>query len=142
MVTVCSIMAVGLVSLPFGIRRSKRNICRFPDFFINSVCVLLNALVRTRIVVYVDEEALDGFDRVDSWKHLLGVFGLCAQRAGPRRDTRQVILSNHQIYADWIYIWAFLAHLGRASTLKVVVKRAVQFIPFVGWVRVGVVGVC
>ncbi|KAI8082372.1 hypothetical protein BDF21DRAFT_338403 [Thamnidium elegans] len=45
---------------------------------------------------------------------------------------RLIMISNHQIYADWIYIW-FLAYLSKAhGALKIMLKHSLSQIPIYG----------
>ncbi|KAI9205402.1 acyltransferase-domain-containing protein [Polychytrium aggregatum] len=44
-----------------------------------------------------------------------------------------VVIANHQIYTDWMYLWAW-AHLRNAhGDVKIVLKRSLRNIPVVGW---------
>ncbi|KAI8066889.1 acyltransferase-domain-containing protein [Gongronella butleri] len=46
---------------------------------------------------------------------------------------RMIVIGNHQIYADWVYIWA-LAFLARAhGSIKIVVKSSLKYLPWYGW---------
>jgi len=47
-------------------------------------------------------------------------------------DSREIIISNHQLYLDWIYIWSFMSMLGRAGAVKIILKRSLMNIPFIG----------
>ncbi|KAF1804523.1 acyltransferase-domain-containing protein [Mucor lusitanicus] len=43
-----------------------------------------------------------------------------------------IMISNHQIYADWIYVW-FLAYLGKAhGALKIMLKHSLSQVPIYG----------
>ncbi|KAL7313150.1 hypothetical protein PS15m_006931 [Mucor circinelloides] len=45
---------------------------------------------------------------------------------------RLIMISNHQIYADWIYVW-FLAYLGKAhGALKIMLKHSLSQVPIYG----------
>ncbi|KAI8646247.1 acyltransferase-domain-containing protein [Parasitella parasitica] len=45
---------------------------------------------------------------------------------------RLIMISNHQIYADWIYIW-FLAYLSKAhGALKIMLKHSLSQVPIYG----------
>lgn len=48
---------------------------------------------------------------------------------------RDIIISNHQLPMDWIYIWAWMAKLGREGTIKVILKRSLMNIPILGLVN-------
>lgn len=46
-----------------------------------------------------------------------------------------VMMPNHQIYVDWLYIWT-LAHSMRAhADVLIIFKDSLKWIPTVGWAR-------
>lgn len=45
-----------------------------------------------------------------------------------------ILISNHQIYTDWTYIWFFLLSIKRASHLIIILKDSLKNIPVIGWV--------
>ncbi|KAI9285312.1 acyltransferase-domain-containing protein [Umbelopsis sp. AD052] len=46
---------------------------------------------------------------------------------------RLVFISNHQIYADWVYVWC-LAHLANAhGSMKIILKDSLRKVPLAGW---------
>ncbi|BFZ54147.1 hypothetical protein PYCC9005_001179 [Savitreella phatthalungensis] len=48
-------------------------------------------------------------------------------------DARAVVISNHQIYADWLYIW-WAAYTSRMhGALYIVLKDSLKWIPLIGW---------
>ncbi|KAI9308064.1 acyltransferase-domain-containing protein, partial [Cunninghamella echinulata] len=45
---------------------------------------------------------------------------------------RTIFIANHQIYADWMYIW-FIAYLAKAhGSLKIMLKNSLKYLPFFG----------
>ncbi|KAG9295389.1 hypothetical protein G9A89_013418 [Geosiphon pyriformis] len=47
---------------------------------------------------------------------------------------RIVLIANHQIYADWLYIWCF-AYLANAhGAIKIILKDSLKWMPLFGWV--------
>lgn len=48
---------------------------------------------------------------------------------------RDIVIANHQIYMDWIYIWAFMARLQREGTVKIILKRSLLNVPLFGLVQ-------
>ncbi|GAN10062.1 hypothetical protein MAM1_0317c09597 [Mucor ambiguus] len=47
---------------------------------------------------------------------------------------RIIVTSNHQIYADWVYIWC-LAYLAKAhGALKIILKSSLKNLPVYGQV--------
>jgi 1-acyl-sn-glycerol-3-phosphate acyltransferase len=55
-----------------------------------------------------------------------------SERGDMKRD---IVISNHQIYMDWIYIWAIMARLRREGNVKIILKRSLLNIPIFGLVR-------
>lgn len=50
-----------------------------------------------------------------------------------RLDPKAVIISNHQIYADWVFVW-FIAYLNDcADQIFIVMKKSLLKIPLIGW---------
>ncbi|CAJ0647930.1 9792_t:CDS:2 [Entrophospora sp. SA101] len=46
---------------------------------------------------------------------------------------RIILIANHQIYADWIYIWTF-AYLANAhGAVKIILKDSLKWLPIFGW---------
>jgi 1-acyl-sn-glycerol-3-phosphate acyltransferase len=48
-------------------------------------------------------------------------------------DHREIMISNHQIYADWLYLWGFLDQIHRAASIKIIMKKELGDIPVVGF---------
>ncbi|PHZ15791.1 uncharacterized protein RHIMIDRAFT_198584 [Rhizopus microsporus ATCC 52813] len=45
---------------------------------------------------------------------------------------RMIVIANHQIYADWIYIWG-IAHLaGAHGAVKIILKKSLEYLPIYG----------
>lgn len=47
--------------------------------------------------------------------------------------SRDLLISNHQIYSDWIYLWALMDRIDRAGELKIIMKRSLRQVPIFGW---------
>lgn len=55
------------------------------------------------------------------------------EKFSKQTDTeRDIVISNHQIYMDWIYVWAFMARLHREGSVKIILKRSLLNIPIFG----------
>jgi 1-acyl-sn-glycerol-3-phosphate acyltransferase len=51
----------------------------------------------------------------------------------PKKSESAIVISNHQIYADWIYIW-FVAFIAEThGSVKIMLKKSLKWIPIVGW---------
>jgi 1-acyl-sn-glycerol-3-phosphate acyltransferase len=46
---------------------------------------------------------------------------------------RGILMSNHQLYSDWIYLWGTLYTSNVHHALTITLKRSIKFIPVVGW---------
>lgn len=47
--------------------------------------------------------------------------------------SRDLIISNHQIYSDWIYLWSLMDKIDRAGEVKIIMKRSLRQVPIFGW---------
>ena len=43
-----------------------------------------------------------------------------------------LIISNHQLYIDWVYIWSLLSWNKVEGSLYIIMKRSLQFMPIIG----------
>ncbi|GAA5848846.1 hypothetical protein JCM9279_002962 [Rhodotorula babjevae] len=50
-----------------------------------------------------------------------------------RLDREAVLVSNHQMYADWIYPWIAMSYAGVANGLVIVLKASLEWAPLVGF---------
>nr|XP_031862784.1 uncharacterized protein CI109_001796 [Kwoniella shandongensis]KAA5529856.1 hypothetical protein CI109_001796 [Kwoniella shandongensis] len=46
---------------------------------------------------------------------------------------RLVVMSNHQAYLDWMYVWIIACYAGHSSGLIILLKASLKRIPVVGW---------
>lgn len=46
---------------------------------------------------------------------------------------RLVVMANHQVHFDWIYLWILACYAGHAEGVIIILKHALRSIPFVGW---------
>lgn len=49
---------------------------------------------------------------------------------------RLVIMSNHQAYTDWMYLWIIAAYAGTDKGIIILLKASLRGIPVVGWAMV------
>ncbi|KAG0349054.1 hypothetical protein BG004_002254 [Podila humilis] len=47
---------------------------------------------------------------------------------------RLVLISNHQIYSDWMYLWCFSYFADKHRALKIILRGDLTWIPVFGWV--------
>lgn len=48
---------------------------------------------------------------------------------------RDIVIANHQLSLDWVYIWCIMVPLVRAGSVKIILKRSLLSIPIFGLVR-------
>ncbi|KAI9240129.1 MAG: acyltransferase-domain-containing protein [Podila humilis] len=46
---------------------------------------------------------------------------------------RLVLISNHQIYSDWMYLWCFSYFADKHRALKIILRGDLTWIPVFGW---------
>ncbi|KAH8110656.1 acyltransferase-domain-containing protein [Phellopilus nigrolimitatus] len=50
-----------------------------------------------------------------------------------RLPKKMVIVANHQIYADWLYVWCLTYFMGMHKDVLIVLKRSLKWVPVLGW---------
>ncbi|KAI9315922.1 hypothetical protein BX666DRAFT_270651 [Dichotomocladium elegans] len=86
---------------------------------------LVETFCPAEFVVYVDPSCGAKAESLEQDKLTGAVVGL-------RMPARTVVMSNHQIYPDWIYLWC-LAYFARAhGHVKIMLKDSLAKLPFFG----------
>ena len=49
-----------------------------------------------------------------------------------KETEKAILMSNHQIYPDWLYLWALARQSGRHGDLKIMLIQALQYLPIFG----------
>ncbi|OMJ22518.1 putative acyltransferase [Smittium culicis] len=44
-----------------------------------------------------------------------------------------VIMSNHQAYTDWVYLWSVLRVQNLEGSIKIILKESLKNVPIIGW---------
>lgn len=133
--TSCLMIMQALISFPFGVRRMQRFLGWTINAWINGLCAWIYYVAPSDFVVTVDAEGLSQSRITDTLSQIAIAFGIGSGRVNldePENQHYELLIANHQIYSDWIYLWAFLNHLGRSGNMKIVLKRSIQFVPFLG----------
>ena len=60
-------------------------------------------------------------------------FVLVGDEVDARRRENVVAIANHQIYADWWYLWWVAHECGREGDVKIILKHQIKLIPIFGW---------
>ncbi|KAK9701433.1 hypothetical protein K7432_011724 [Basidiobolus ranarum] len=102
---------------------------RFINYSQRLFGVLLVAITElfapSSFVITADPEAADIFNNTskDSLKQL-------------SFPDRIILIANHQIYADWIYLWC-IAYFAKAhDAMKIILKDSLKHVPIFGWVNI------
>lgn len=95
----------------------------------------------SEIVITLPEECGEEME-LEVYKHLGKAYRF--DRATERRlsccntfidQRRDIVIANHQLYMDWLYIWSMMGPLSRAGSVKIILKRSLMKIPILGPVR-------
>ncbi|RIA82640.1 acyltransferase-domain-containing protein, partial [Glomus cerebriforme] len=46
---------------------------------------------------------------------------------------RLILIANHQIYADWLYVWVFTYLANAHGAIKIILKDSLKWLPIFGW---------
>ncbi|PKY48579.1 acyltransferase [Rhizophagus irregularis] len=46
---------------------------------------------------------------------------------------RLILIANHQIYADWLYVWCFTYLANAHGAIKIILKDSLKWLPIFGW---------
>ena len=44
----------------------------------------------------------------------------------------QIVMANHQIYPDWLYMWTLARIVGKAGDVKILLMAILRYLPFAG----------
>ncbi|GES99376.1 acyltransferase-domain-containing protein [Rhizophagus clarus] len=84
-------------------------------------------LVRTAVfVVFFADKSAEGVLK-QSWN------GAKVELDMPER---LILIANHQIYADWLYVWCFTYLANAHDGIKIILKDSLKWLPIFGWVRI------
>eukprot|EP00667_Euglena_gracilis_P012879 EG_transcript_13255 len=51
----------------------------------------------------------------------------------PKPDEPAIFIVNHQVDADWWFMWVLAKHFGQHGHLKIILKDTLKWIPIIGW---------
>ncbi|KAF8313848.1 acyltransferase-domain-containing protein, partial [Clavulina sp. PMI_390] len=52
---------------------------------------------------------------------------------GLKLPEKTVIMSNHQVYTDWWYLWSLLYFANAHDAVLIILKKSLKHIPVIGW---------
>lgn len=89
-----------------------------------SICLISMSQWWTPIDIYVTED--------ESCK---GLFSLRADETldSSRMGDRAIVISNHQLYTDWIYLWWFSYTARAHDGITIILKESLKWLPVLGW---------
>lgn len=101
---------------------------------------MIDHLVPTQVHVSVPDELVHAKGGVEdeAMRHLILAYDfdkhLREQAMGidGDRPACDIVIANHQLYTDWLYLWALLSRAGRGGSVKIVLKRSLQWLPILG----------
>ncbi len=47
-------------------------------------------------------------------------------------DPNIILIANHQIYTDWLYIWALAWMVERQAYIRIILKNSLKYVPVLG----------
>ncbi|KAG0774980.1 hypothetical protein G6F22_013644 [Rhizopus arrhizus] len=89
-----------------------------------SLIAIVEYFAPTQFVLSFDENCgpVEDILQLDDSKNVIGL----------NFPERMIAIANHQIYADWIYIWC-LAHLAdKHDAIKIILKKSLEYLPIYG----------
>jgi lysocardiolipin and lysophospholipid acyltransferase len=90
--------------------------------------VVQHSCPESRIRVCVDQEDRETLAAIQQGYK----FGIRLDFSAIPNCRRFVVMANHQIYLDWVYVWCFLSRLDLAGWVRFVLKRELLFFPVIG----------
>lgn len=108
-------------------------------FWAKTLLSLTQILAPSNLIITLDEDCMKNQNLTN--KDILGLFSNSSPKSSTDSNSKNsplsrhdILIANHQIYVDWVYIWSFLDKINRSGDVKIVMKRSLQFVPLFGWV--------
>lgn len=105
--------------------------------WLSSMMAYTNEVAPSSYVLTVDEDQLSADEGEPAKSKTISQFIKSFQNRpvdSTVQDHREIMICNHQIYADWLYLWGFLDQIHRAGSIKIIMKKELGDIPVVGFV--------
>lgn len=110
----------------------RRVQCYFEALFVRLLLSLVQVIAGNELVLSIPETDRYTNTKITETKFARAFFGK-TQSEDESRVSRDLIMSNHQIYSDWIYLWALMDRIDRAGEVKIIMKRSLRQVPIFGW---------
>ncbi|KAI8064732.1 acyltransferase-domain-containing protein [Gongronella butleri] len=114
---------------PFSRNKHQEHQTLILGYWAQSLFGLVQLLAPSNLILYFDESCppssiMSTNDKADAYHSKPLSFDF---------PDRTIVIANHQIYADWIFVW-FIAYLAQAhGQLKIMLKNSLKFLPFFGF---------
>ena len=142
-VTFFSINIIGLfivhmivsLSLRCVHKKTFRRVQRFFEaLFVRLLLSLILLIAGNEIILCIPETESGHYTNVKLTEMKFSkMFHDAEQELDDGSISRDLIMSNHQIYSDWIYLWSLMDKIDRAGELKIIMKRSLRKVPILGW---------
>lgn len=117
-------------------RKTYRRVQRFFEaLFVRLLLSLIQVIAPNELVLYIPDAENYNNSEI-TLKKFSKVFldnKSCESESETAAVSRDLVMSNHQIYSDWIYLWALMDRIDRAGEVKIIMKRSLRSVPVFGW---------
>lgn len=115
-------------------RASFRKVQRyFEALFVRLLLSLIQVIAGNELVLSIPETDRYTNTSITETKFARAFFGKEEAELNESRVSHDLIMSNHQIYSDWIYLWSLMDRIDRAGEVKIIMKRSLRQVPILGW---------
>lgn len=115
-------------------RKSYRRVQRFFEaLFVRLMLSLIQVIAPNQLVLYTPNSETYTNSEITLKKFSKVFLGGGSGSDSEASFSRDLIMSNHQLYSDWVYLWALMDRVDRAGELKIIMKRSLRSVPIFGW---------
>ncbi|KAI8368292.1 acyltransferase-domain-containing protein [Radiomyces spectabilis] len=130
------VQLLSLLILPFSAKAYRRYIAHTMRMWSLNLVALVQFLAPSDLVVTFDESCVD--DSKATVDTAIDVEKLVQRNhkgevTGFNFPNRIIVTANHQIYADWIYIWCVAYMASAHGAMKIILKDSLKSLPIFGW---------
>lgn len=112
-------------------RKSYRLVQRFFEaLFVRLMLSLIQVIAPNQLVLYTPDSENYSNSEITLKKFSKVFLGTFEPDSSLSRD---LVMANHQLYSDWVYLWALMDRVDRAGELKIIMKRSLRSVPVFGW---------
>lgn len=115
-------------------RKTFRRVQRFFEaLFVRLLLSLVQVIAGNELVLSIPESESDKYPNNKLTEEKFSKVFNNTRSTDSNTVARDLIMSNHQIYSDWIYLWALMDRIDRAGEVKIIMKRSLRQVPIFGW---------